>query len=63
MRLLVYLLLAIAAVTTVLQLLGINVDVAISSLFYDPATHTFLADNSHPKLAQIRENGMIAIAT
>ena len=63
MRLLVYLLLAVAAVTTVLQLLGINADVAISSLFYDPATHHFLFDNSHPKLARIRENGMIAIAT
>ena len=63
MRLLVYLLLAIAAVTTVLQLFGINVDVAISSLFYDPATRSFLGDNNHPSLARIRENGMIAIVT
>jgi membrane-associated phospholipid phosphatase len=60
LRLLVYLLLAIAAVTTVLQLLGINLDVAISSLFYDPTTHQFL---STPMLMRLRENGMIAIAT
>lgn len=62
MRLLVYLLLAIAAVTTVLLLMGVNIDIGISSLFYDQATHRFTID-SHPMLAKLRDNGLIAVST
>jgi membrane-associated PAP2 superfamily phosphatase len=62
LRLTVYLLLAIAAATTVLQLMGINVDIAISRLFYDPATHWFMAD-AHSSLAMFRENGRVAVYT
>ena len=39
---------AIAAVTTAISLFGFNVDLAIASLFYDPATKTFLAGNESP---------------
>lgn len=61
-RPLVYLLIGVAAVTTALLVAGFNVDVAISNLFYDPATRRFMAD-SHPKLAMLRDNGLIAVST
>jgi len=62
LRLIVILLLATAAVATVLQLAGVNIDIGLSGLFYDPATHTFIG-NTDPKLAMLRDNGRIAVYT
>ena len=62
MRLIAYLLLGIAIVTTALQLLGVNVDIAISKLLYDPATRHFTVDN-FSKVSALRENGLVAVST
>jgi membrane-associated PAP2 superfamily phosphatase len=62
LRPIVYLLLAIAAAATALQLMGINIDIGISRLFYDPATSTFIG-NTNPKLAMLRDNGRVAVYT
>jgi membrane-associated PAP2 superfamily phosphatase len=59
---LVYALIAIAAAATVISLVGPNVDLAIASLFYDPATGRFPAA-MHPIAAMLRDHGQIAIAT
>ena len=61
MRVFVYVLLGIAAVTTAISLIGPNIDLAIASLFYDPATRQFAASN--PYLAGLREYGMISVGT
>lgn len=62
MRVLVYVLLGIAAATTALSLIGPNVDLAISTLFYDPARRAFLAVGN-PYLSPLRDNGLIAVVT
>jgi membrane-associated PAP2 superfamily phosphatase len=62
LRVLVYVLLGIAAATTAISLAGPNVDLAISGLFYDPATRTFLIHYPSPLLS-LREHGTTAVAT
>lgn len=62
LRVVVYLLIGIAAATTALTLLGFNVDLAIASLFFDPATGRFIGQNV-PTVAMLRDHGVVAIAT
>jgi membrane-associated PAP2 superfamily phosphatase len=62
MWVLVYLLLGIAAATTVISLVGPNVDLAIASLFYDPATRRFIGESNH-YVAMLRDHGMIGVVT
>lgn len=60
LRLVVYLLLGATAIITVLSIAGFNVDIAVSGLFYDPATRKFMAEWPS-RLASVRENGGVAI--
>jgi len=62
MWVLVYLLLGIAAATTVISLVGPNVDLAIASLFYDPATRRFVAEGNY-YVAMLRDHGMVGVVT
>ena len=57
-----YAIAGLAALTTAISLLGFNVDLFIASLFYDPATKTFLAGKeSH--YALLRDHGTVAMLT
>ena len=59
---LVYVLLGALAITTFVSMVGFNVDLAIASLFYDPATRHFIA-HKNQLLASLRDHGMIAVWT
>jgi membrane-associated PAP2 superfamily phosphatase len=52
----------IAAVVTAISLLGLNIDLAVASLFYDPATKDFLAGKNSP-FALLRDHGVVAMLT
>jgi membrane-associated PAP2 superfamily phosphatase len=58
---LVYSMIGIAAAVTAITLAGFNVDLAIASLFYDPATRQFSGQNA--ALSMVRDHGVIAVAT
>jgi membrane-associated PAP2 superfamily phosphatase len=62
LRFVVYVLLGIAAATTLLSLTGPNVDLALAGLFYDPATGKFLIHYG-TALASVREHGLVAVWT
>ena len=62
MRVIVYILLAIAAVTTVISLTGPNIDLAVASLFYEPANRLFVGLHN-PLIAGLREHGLIAVTS
>ena len=62
MRVFVYVLLGIAASTTLISLIGPNIDLAIASLFYDTAAGRFVIW-SGSALVGLREHGHVAIAT
>ena len=59
---LVYFLIGIAAATTAITLAGFNVDLAIASLFYDPAARRFSGQNV-AYVAMLRDHGWIAVIT
>jgi membrane-associated PAP2 superfamily phosphatase len=58
---LVYSMIGIAAAVTAITLAGFNVDLAIASLFYDPATRQFSGQNA--PVSMVRDHGVIAVAT
>jgi len=62
LRVIIYVLLAIAVATTATSFIGPSIDLAIAGLFYDPATRRFLAVNN-PYLIPLREHGSIAVTT
>ena len=53
LRVIVYVLLAIAVATTAISFIGPSIDLAIAGLFYDPATRRFVAVNN-PYLIPLR---------
>jgi lipid A 4'-phosphatase len=57
-----YVLLGIAAVTTLLSLVGFNVDLAIAGLLYDPATRKFAISHGSP-FGLLRDHGQVAVWT
>ncbi len=62
MRTIVYVLLATIVATTLISLVGPNVDLTVAGLFYDPAGHRFpLVRNGW--FVTLRENGRVAIIT
>ena len=62
LRVILYVLVAIAAATTAISLIGPNIDVAIAGLFFDPTTHRFVGI-ANPYLIPLRDNGSVAIVT
>jgi lipid A 4'-phosphatase len=64
LRVLVYVLLGIVAATTILSLIGPNVDIAIAGLFYDPVAARFLIHPLEtPFSAALREHGLVSVWT
>jgi lipid A 4'-phosphatase len=62
LRILVYSLIALAAVTTIVSLIGPNVDLLLAGTFYDPPTREFTASGiAHDAL--LRQQGWIAAGT
>jgi membrane-associated PAP2 superfamily phosphatase len=59
---LVYVLLAIVAVTSLVSLAGPNIDLALAGALYDPATNRFAIHFGSP-FGYLRDNGRVAIAT
>lgn len=59
---LVYALIGVAAAATAVTIAGFNVDLAISSLFYDPATGHFIGRGDR-YLDMLRDHGFVAVAT
>lgn len=62
MRVIIGTLAGIAALATLAMLMGLNLDLQIAQLFYDPAEHRFLAASSR-YVALARDNGFIALVT
>lgn len=62
LRVFVYVLVGIATVTTLITLVGPNIDLALASLFYDPSTGKFTISHGSP-LAVLRDHGKVAIVT
>lgn len=62
LRVILYVLVAIAAATTAISLIGPNIDVAIAGLFFDPATRHFVGEGN-PYLTALRDNGTVAVVT
>ena len=62
MRTIIGTLAGLAVVSTLAMLVGLKLDLQIAQLFYDPAQQRFPAA-SHPYLAVLRDDGLIALVT
>ena len=62
MRVIVGLLVGLAAVVTIISLIGPNIDLEIARLFFDPVTRRFPA-GSNPYVATLRDHGYVSIIT
>jgi lipid A 4'-phosphatase len=61
-RVIIAVLAAVAAAVTVAMLLGVDIDLRIAALFYDPSSGKFLLDGRRP-FWMVRENGIVALTT
>ncbi len=61
MPIVVYSLIGIAALATVISLIGPNIDLALAGLGFDPVTRRFHGHN--PYFAMLRDHGMVAVIT
>ncbi len=61
MRAVVYTLLALAALATVISLIGPNPDLTIAALGFDPATGRFIPEL--PYVGGLRDHGLVAVIT